>query len=90
MKMLKNRINIIPEQKINIFEVGDRLVVEQISHVQEVDDSLYIWYLSGSGPERIVKLRMFFTGEELPDNPGKYIGTQILGNGLVVHLFAEE
>jgi hypothetical protein len=60
--------------------------------VQEQHGEVVAWFLINANEEnRIMKRRIFNfygTGHEIPDNPGRYLGTfQLKGGMLVFHLF---
>lgn len=60
--------------------------------IQEQHGSPQAWFLID--PDEKVSVKRFFrvygTGHDMPDDPGKYLGTfQLHGGSLVFHLFEE-
>jgi len=63
----------------------------EILSVQCQKDKSCIWVLVDPSNEKELRVfRGYGTGHELPDNPGKFIGTfQLFDGDLVFHLFEE-
>ena len=61
----------------------------EVLSAQAINDRIQVWVMvnSKASPARY-RFHKVFTGQEVPPNPGKFIGTVVMGNGsLVVHIF---
>ena len=64
----------------------------EVLSVQVQKDKPCIWVLVDPSNEKELRVfRVYGTGHELPDNPGKFIGTfQLFDGDLVFHVFEEK
>lgn len=83
MKIFKQNLTIEDSQEISL-PVGSKILTIQIQHEQPT-----IWYECDPYNEReLVKIAIYPTGAELPENPGTYIGTfQLMMGQLVFHAY---
>lgn len=85
-KIFKYRLHLLPRQKIKI--PRDALYL----HIDTVEDDIYVWALvdTKASIEDVV-IRMFATGEEIPDlDHLAFIGTVLHFDGKYVwHFFKE-
>lgn len=85
MKVIyKYPLNITPKQSVTLYEDTE------ILSITPKYGGVFMWACHETDmPAKSVEISMYGTGHKIPDDPGKYIGTVHLDNGLVFHYFAE-
>lgn len=83
MKIYKYPLVITDVQRINTF-----LGAKPLS-IMVKNENPYLWMtVDPTANKELVRIDMYGTGYELPDNPGCYIGSFMVHNGaLVFHVF---
>lgn len=93
MKIYKQKLNLMPEQVVDLPMYQDERRKIRILQFQAQDEKPCIWFLTNCEETKKVKVFLCMTGEELSDtqySSNKYIGTCVLKSGIVLHAFISE
>lgn len=91
MRMYKQKLDIIPEQIIQLPIYKKEKEDIEIKELFVQNDLPHIWFLTNCSKTMKVKFYCFMTGEDIPENIkcNEYVGSCIMKNNMVIHLFME-
>jgi hypothetical protein len=85
LKVLKWTLELIETQTITLPARA------KVLSIQMQRGELQLWALcddGNDGPSEVCEIGLHYTGRELPDKPGHYLGTiQMEGGAIVIHAF---